>query len=521
MLSHTLALKSNVWSAPYDRAFGNKQTTAAPIGGPESAARTFPVPANEPQRLAALRALQILDTTPENAYDEIAELAAQICGCPVAFISFIDDDRRWLKAKYGLPLQISEAPRQVAVCTTTICGTDVFVVPDMRQDPRFAGSPIVIGDPHCRFYCGMPLITNEGHALGTLCVMDFAPRQLSFEQTESLRRLSRQVLTQLELRRKLIEYDQTIQELDQARIEAAAEKARAEELLENVLPSPIADELKKNGSVQPKYIHSATILFADFQGFTLLAERTEPAALLALLDCYFRAFDDIIARHGLEKLKTIGDAYMAVGGVPASDRRHPIDACLAALEMQATVAGIKSRNEKMGLPAMELRVGIHTGPVISGIVGSRRFAFDIWGDAVNTASFMEAHCLPGRINISESVAGHVKALFELESRGSIKAKHKRPYEMFFLNRLKSQFLRDLDGRALNQNFEIDCNNPHLAPCAKRSNGALVQGATSTVITTLRRTVPCDANGPYGDVKKTKKTKNFEEKAHVAENPGSV
>jgi adenylate cyclase len=144
----------------------------------------------------------------------------------------------------------------------------------------------------------------------------------------------------------------------------------------------------------------------------------------------------------MEKLKTIGDAYMAVGGVPESNRRHPIDACLTALEMQATVARIKLRTEKMRLPALELRVGIHTGPVISGVVGNRRLSFDIWGDAVNAASFMEAHCLPGRINISETVAGHVKALFELEPRGSIEAKHERAYEMYFLNRPRQELSRD-------------------------------------------------------------------------------
>jgi adenylate cyclase len=147
--------------------------------------------------------------------------------------------------------------------------------------------------------------------------MDVEPgRELSFEQIESMRRLSRQVLTQLELRRKLIEHDQTIKELDRARIEIAAEKARAEELLDNLLPTAIADELRRYGKVQPKYSRSATILFADFQGFTLLAERTEPAALVGLLDHYFTAFDEIVACYGLEKLKTIGDAYMAVGGVP-------------------------------------------------------------------------------------------------------------------------------------------------------------------------------------------------------------
>jgi len=174
-------------------------------------------------------------------------LAAQICGCPVGYISFIDDHRRWLKAKYGLPPELNNAPRAAAVCSTTICGAEVFMVPDMTQDPRFERGAMVVGDPHCRFYCGMPLMTDEGYALGTLCVMDFEPRQLTFEQAEGLRRLSRQVLTLLELRRRLIEHDRTARQLDQARIEIAAEKARAEELLDNLLPAAIADELKKTG----------------------------------------------------------------------------------------------------------------------------------------------------------------------------------------------------------------------------------------------------------------------------------
>jgi class 3 adenylate cyclase len=305
----------------------------------------------------------------------------------------------------------------------------------------------------------MPLITDEGYALGTLCVMDFEPRQLSFEQIESMRRLARQVLAQLELRRKLIEHSHTIRELDEARKELAAEKARAEELLDNVLPAPIAEELKKKGKVQPKYTRSATILFADFQDFTLLAERMEPAALVGLLDQYFTAFDDIVARHGMEKLKTIGDAYMAVGGVPKSNRRHPIDACLTALEMQATVARINLRAKKMRLPTLGLRIGIHSGPVISGVVGNRRFSFDIWGDAVNTASFMETHCLPGRINISETVAGHAKALFELEPRGSIEAKHERAYKMYFLDRLRQEFSKEALRRAPNDNLFAE--NDHL------------------------------------------------------------
>ena len=430
----------------------SQRSSTATAGGEASSA---PIPANEPERLTALRALDIMDSPPEIAYDEIAELAAQICGCPIGYISFIDDDRRWLKAKYGLPSEVTNAPRGATVCSTTICGAEMFVVPDMTQDSRFDRIAVVVGEPHCRFYCGVPLITDEGFAVGTLCVLDFEPRRLTFEQTEALRRLSRQVLTLLELRRRLIEHNQTIAQLELAREEVAVQKARADELLDNLLPRAVTDELKKYGKVRPKYIRSATVLLADFQGFTLLSERAEPAALIGLLDEYFSAFDDIVASHGLEKIKTIGDAYMAVGGVPEAGLRHQIDACLAALEMQATAARMKSRSDRFGLPSMELRIGVHTGPVISGVVGNRRFTFDIWGDAVNIASFMEAHCLPGRINVSDTVAGHAKALFELEPRGPVEAKHERTHEMLFLNRLKPEFSRDPAGCRPNESFAAE------------------------------------------------------------------
>ena len=260
----------------------------------------------------------------------------------------------------------------------------------------------------------------------------------------------------MELHRRLIEFDQAVKELDAARADIATEKARTEELLLNILPVAIAEELKKAGKVQPKYVPSATMLFADFKDFTLLTERTEPNALIGLLDQYFTSFDEIVARHGLEKLKTVGDAYMAAGGVPASSRRHPFDACLAALAMQATVAQMKIRRERMRLPALQLRIGIHTGPVISGVVGRRKFTFDIWGDAVNTAALMEASGAPGRINVSETVAGHVKTLFELEPRGVIEAKHGRRLEMLFLNRLRPDLSGDAEGHKPNEKFDAEC-----------------------------------------------------------------
>ena len=264
---------------------------------------SFPTPANEAKRLNALRSFDILDTAPEIAYDEIVELAAQVCGCTVACINFIDSDRRWMKASYGLAAVLAEAPRGTAVCSTTICGADLFTVPDMTEDPRFDLNPLVVGSPHCRFYCGVPLITDEGYAIGSLCVMDVEPRQLSLKQRESLRSLSRQVLTQLKLRQ--IEHGRIIKELEQARVEVASEKARAEQLLDNVLPASVAEELKRKGKVEPKCTDFATILFADFQGFTLLAEQLEPALLVDLLDEYFTAFDDIIALMGWKRSRRL------------------------------------------------------------------------------------------------------------------------------------------------------------------------------------------------------------------------
>ena len=253
------------------------------------------------------------------------------------------------------------------------------------------------------------------------------------------------MLAQIELRRRLVELDLTVKALDRAKTDMAAEKARTEELLLNILPASIADELKSNGKVQPKYVPSATILFTDFKGFTLLTERMEPVALIGLLDQYFAAFDDIVVRRGLEKLKTIGDAYMAVAGVPVPSRRHSIDACLAALEMLGAVARMRAQRDKMRLPSLDLRIGIHTGPVMSGVVGKRRFTFDIWGDAVNTASLMEANGAAGNINVSETVVGHIKALFDLEPRGSIETKHGRRFEMAFVKRIRADLSRDIEG----------------------------------------------------------------------------
>jgi adenylate cyclase len=243
-----------------------------------------PQPTDEGSRLASLALYKVLDIPPEFAHDALTELAAQICGCPVALISLVDDRRQWIKSRYGFPSDFVECPREMSVCSTTICSNDLLYVPDLESDDRFKTLPIVTGEPLLKFYCGMPLINREGHALGTLCVVDFEPRELSPAQREAIRRLAQQTMAQLELRRQLLQRDELFSEVSEARAAAEAAQQRSDSLLRNILPAAIAEELKAHGRVQPRYHDSATILFADFKGFTRLTETLDPARLLAQLD---------------------------------------------------------------------------------------------------------------------------------------------------------------------------------------------------------------------------------------------
>lgn len=415
-----------------------------------------PVPANEIERLAAVRSYQLLDTAPEIGYDEISELAAQICQCPVAVIGLVDETRDWKKSKYGLPASFSGMPREMSICSATICGNDLVLSPDLTKDERFCNNPTVAGEPNLRFYCGMPLINPEGHALGTLCIVDFQPRELTFEQTEAIRRLSRQVVTQFELRRNLLELERRMGELAQARQDAELERERSDRLLLNILPRAIAAELKANERVTPRFHESVTVMFADFEGFSRLTERIEPKSLIEQLDHFFGAFDAIAERHRLEKLKTVGDAYMCVGGLPATNRTHEVDACLAAMAFLDFMRRTNAQREKLRLPRWELRIGLHAGSVMAGVVGQRKFIYDIWGDAVNVAARLESAGEAGRVNVSDVVAGRLKSLMEFEPRGPVEVKNKAPINMHFLLRIKPEFSRDAEGLHPNDAFHREC-----------------------------------------------------------------
>jgi class 3 adenylate cyclase len=298
----------------------------------------------------------------------------------------------------------------------------------------------------------MPLINREGYALGTFCVIDFEPHEITPAQRESVRRLAQQAVTQLELRRQLLERDELVRDLEKTRAAMAAEQERSEELLRTIFPASIAADLKASRPVQPRHYDLATIMFADFTGFTRLTESTQPAALVQQLHQHFTRFDEIVERNRLETLKTIGDAYFCAGGLPEPNRTHAIDACLAALELQAYLAVSNRQREKLRMQPWKVRIGINTGPVVAGLVGKRRSTYDIWGDSVNVAQRLEAAAEPGRINISASTYHYVNKLFDLEPRGSIEVKNKPALEMFFVNRIKPEYAADPDGLAPNAAF---------------------------------------------------------------------
>lgn len=394
----------------------------------------YPVPANERDRLRALDAYDVIGSPPSLDFDEIAATAGQICECPVAIISLVAEKWEWYKGKYGIPEDVHSGPRG-GVCATTLCCSDLLEICDLTEDPRFSSHGMVIGEPFFRFYAGMPMINPDGYALGSLCVLGYQPRKLDAQQIAALHCLTRQAVAQLELRRKVAE----LERLSGALIE---ERNKAEALLGNILPKRIAEELKACGRVQPRYHDTVTVLFTDFKDFTRLTEKLEPRALIAELNDHFSVFDDIVARYRLEKLKTIGDAYMCAGGLPGTFGSHVADACAAALDMRDYMDRTNAARDKLALPRWDIRIGLHTGGVIAGVVGKRKFTYDIWGDAVNVAALMEAHAPPGQILLSESTFARVHGRMDGVAHGEIETAKKGRLRCYVLSGRNSRCARE-------------------------------------------------------------------------------
>jgi adenylate cyclase len=221
-------------------------------------------------------------------------------------------------------------------------------------------------------------------------------------------------------------------ELEEKNETIEIEKERSESLLLNILPEKIAKELKMNGKAKTRYHNNVSVLFTDFVNFSGISEMLSPEQLVEDLDHCFKNFDKIIEKYELEKIKTIGDAYMCAGGLTVEQPDHAQRVIKAAIEIQFFLQSLKKEKQAKKQPFFEARIGIHVGPIIAGVVGLKKFAYDIWGDTVNVASRMESSGEPGRVNISEDTYNQVKDDFAFEYRGKVEAKNKGKIDMYYV-----------------------------------------------------------------------------------------
>lgn len=405
---------------------------------------------HENLRVEELLSYEIMGAPAEFAFDDIVDFATEITACPVAFVHFIDSEKQWAMAAANVPRETSECQREDSICNVVIRQNDVVVIPDTLADDRFKDIGCVCDTPNIRFYMGAPLINTNGFALGTLCLVDFEPRQMDYEKVEAIKVLARQVVAHLELRKQVGLAAESRQRLKSALDTLQQEKEKSEKFLRNVLPPQIATEWLKHGDVPPRYCQDVTVGFTDFVGFTQATSTAEPGRLVATLNEFFSRFDELSSNLGLDRLKTIGDSYMFCCGVTQRQKAHAAYACLGALQFMRAVSEVNDGRRKDGLDPWAMRVGLHSGPVMAGVVGETRFSYDIWGDTVNVAARLEQASDTNRINISEATHHRVKNFFDCTPRGEIEAKNKGMLSMYWLDRIKPQYSADDNGLEPNQ-----------------------------------------------------------------------
>ncbi|MBK8499458.1 MAG: hypothetical protein IPL52_11745 [Flavobacteriales bacterium] len=252
-------------------------------------------------------------------------------------------------------------------------------------------------------------------------------------------------IVRLRTRRLRLERERLERIVQERTHELETEKGRSDDLLRNILPGQVADELKANGRMAAHRFEHCTVLFSDFKGFTSFSSSMDSDTLVSELHHYFGLFDRLCDAHHVEKIKTIGDAYMCAAGIPVPSPSHALDAVLMGLAMIEAVERSNAERRARGLQQWPIRIGLHSGPVVAGVVGEKKFAYDIWGDTVNLASRMESNGEAGRVNISGPVYAQVMRCIDVQPRGPIKVKGKGEVQMYFALRLKPEYSADTRG----------------------------------------------------------------------------
>lgn len=266
------------------------------------------------------------------------------------------------------------------------------------------------------------------------------------ERTHEIRKQSREITIQgqtIEEKNKRLELQKELLE---------SEKSKTDKILKNILPETTFTELKEKGKVSARSYKTVSVMFTDFVGFTKSSERLTPTEIISELDIYFSEFDKIIVQNNLEKIKTIGDAYMCAGGVPIRNKTNPIDTCIAALEIQSYMRKIQAEKAERGEESWQLRIGINTGEIIAGVIGKKKLAYDIWGSTVNIANRMETASEPGKVTISGATYEFVRHYFDCDFKEKTISKYKEEYDVYVVNRIKEELSADEEGIVPNDKF---------------------------------------------------------------------
>ena len=366
---------------------------------------------NEDQRIEEVKRLGILDLnlSSESRYNSMTQVATYLTDCPQSQINILGSDVQQCKASFGFaPEQIEmmeEIPREISICQFGLAKPgQPLIIENVLEDDRTMNWKNMPIDPGFRFYASLPLMSSRGFSIGTLCVFDSSPKNLDHQQIDGLRLLSDQIVHMLE------------------RESGSTDSSSTEK-----------EDVEEPSQIRGQYYSVTSILFADFVGFTNLVENSDPGELLETLNTFFSGFDRIISKHNVLKVKTVGDCYMCVSGIPSQQKTHAREVCAAAVDILKFVEGTNIQYEALGKPRWDLRIGVHSGPVIAGTAGN---IFDIWGDAVNIASRMESSGERGRIHISEKTKDYIAGYANLSHRGEIELKNKGKWSTFFLEEIK-------------------------------------------------------------------------------------
>ncbi len=372
--------------------------------------KAAPIPENEDLRLKDLEELKIIEEniSKSKRFSSFPKLAAMLTECDKAAINIVDGTTQHCKVNYGMDvvenIMVKEIPRELSVCAHVLNNaSEPLVINDLTKDSRtkhvFELNNPIINKTFPKFYAGSPIITSNGYILGSFCVFNSEPKLLDNSKVEGLRMLADQFIDLYE--------------------------STKDEYKQEVKP----DSTKKE-KVNGEYFSSSTVLFCDFVGFTQKTEKMQPGELVEILDTFFDGFDKIIERFELKKVKTIGDAYMAVGGIPDLNSNHSERTVMAAKEIINFVTGINFQQKALGNESWYVRIGIHSGPVIAGSTTSN---FDIWGDTVNIASRLESSGEKMKINISEQVKKLLPAGVEISDKKMTHLKNKGEFVTYFVD----------------------------------------------------------------------------------------